>query len=122
MGEVHVNPSCDKGSGCDKTITTDRFCCQFTVDKEEKSEPTILYKTLGCASVTACFKIENQSDQESIIIMIDGDESHTITVLPCSCITGVVNGLKEVSAILDKYSTSIGCGKIDIKLFYDIHD
>ncbi|MDX8366943.1 S-Ena type endospore appendage [Cytobacillus sp. IB215665] len=125
MVQIFQDPCCDrKGSGCDKIKATDKFCCKFNVASIDEDNPTILFETAGCAFVTACFKIENVSDTDEITIFVNGNE--TTTVLPCSCTTGVIQGCGLVIAAITDNSSGADPvatpGKIDIKLFYDIHD
>ncbi|MFS1519365.1 hypothetical protein V1503_23295 [Bacillus sp. SCS-151] len=49
MTNIFVDPCIDnKGSGCEKNIATDHFCCQFAVPNHTD---TSLYITKGCVEV-----------------------------------------------------------------------
>ncbi|MDX8360140.1 hypothetical protein [Cytobacillus sp. IB215316] len=123
MARIFVDECCDrKGSGCDKTLATDEFCCKINVSPVEHD----LFFTRGCPTVTACYKIENTSDEHTIRIRVysaSGSLRQEFDVAPCSCVTKVDQGDSRITAEIPGGGGPArrATGKFDIKLFYDIH-
>jgi hypothetical protein len=121
MGKIFIDPCCDREQCFEKKLSTDKFCCEF--EESAASGKATIYQTFGPVNVTACLKIENVcEDTFSVFVTTKGNRMPTgIPVQPGSCLTLVVNCLEKIEVECSGSSGDVCKGKLEIKLFYDVH-
>ncbi|GMB08204.1 S-Ena type endospore appendage [Thermolongibacillus altinsuensis] len=127
--KIFIDPCCDRDQCFEKKLSTDKFCCEFEVPTTNPASRRTIYQTFGPLNVTACLKIENVCEDTFLVfVTTKGNRMPTgIPVQPGSCLTLVVNCLEQIevqcsgSAGTPTVPADVCKGKLEIKLFYDVH-